>query len=453
MLNTLFTIASFIVALGLLIIVHEFGHFWVARRVGVKVLRFSVGFGKPLITRKYGEDQTEFVIAAFPLGGYVKMLDETEAPVAPEEIHRAFNRKSLPKKAAVVVAGPLFNLLFAVFAYWVIFLGGIEGLKPEVGYVVDNSPASIAGFHVGDELLEVNGKQIQTWGQRRLYLYGQVLDGDRLQFRVRSNEGRVRTITIDTSTLSISDIGPSLMGKGLGLYVKQPALLPIIGEVADGPAKGAGLQSGDRIVSIDGEAIATWEDMAAHIHAKPDQAINVGYQRGEVRKNVSMVPKPTTVNGNKIGLIGIAPQAPDIPPTMIRQVNYGPVESLVEAAVQTWTMSTLTLKMMGKMIVREVSTENISGPITIAQYAGQSASIGLRPFIMFLAVISISLGVLNLLPIPVLDGGHLMYYAIEAIKGSPLSEQARLLGQQVGVVILAMLMMLAFYNDLIRIIK
>jgi len=453
MLNTLFTIASFIVALGLLIIVHEFGHFWVARRVGVKVLRFSVGFGKPLITRKYGEDQTEFVIAAFPLGGYVKMLDETEAPVAPEEIHRAFNRKSLSKKAAVVVAGPLFNLLFAVFAYWVIFLGGIEGLKPEVGYVVDNSPASIAGFHVGDELLEVNGKQIQTWGQRRLYLYGKVLDGDRLQFRVRSNEGRVRTITIDTSTLSISDIGPSLMGKGLGLYVKQPALLPIIGEVADGPAKSAGLQSGDRIVSIDGEAIETWEDMAAHIHAKPDKAINVGYQRGEVRKNVSMVPKPTTVNGNKIGLIGIAPQAPDIPPTMIRQVNYGPVESLVEAAVQTWTMSTLTLKMMGKMIVREVSTENISGPITIAQYAGQSASIGLRPFIMFLAVISISLGVLNLLPIPVLDGGHLMYYAIEAIKGSPLSEQARLLGQQVGVVILAMLRMLAFYNDLIRIIK
>lgn len=453
MLNTLFTIASFVVAIGLLIVVHEFGHYWVARKVGVKVLRFSVGFGKPLYCRRYGQDQTEFVVAAFPLGGYVKMLDETEGPVDPAERDRAFNRKGLLQRTAVVAAGPVFNLVFAVFAYWLVYTAGVDGFKPLVGHVVQGSLADKAGFQVGDTIVSVNGKEVQTWAHRRLYLYEQVIDRQVVRFEVVTDAGDTRKLELATDGLSIDDLGSGLMGRGFGLYVDQPVLLPVIGKVTDGPAAAADLKPGDRILAVNDLPVATWGEMAKIIHASPAKEIRIRYRRQDSIRSVSLVTKKRDVNGQEIGLIGVAPMEPEIPPSMIKRLQYGPGGALIEAVDQTWMMSTLTLKMLGKMITREVSTENISGPITIAQYAGQSASVGLTQFIVFLAVISISLGVLNLLPIPVLDGGHLLYYGIEAIKGSPVSEQARFLGQQVGLVMLAMMMILAFYNDLIRIIR
>ena len=450
MLSGLYALLSFVVAISILIVVHEFGHYWVARRAGVKVLRFSIGFGKPLYKRTFGKDNTEFVVAMLPLGGYVKMLDETEGAVEPAELDRAFNRKSLAKRSAVVLAGPVFNLVFAVLAYWVIFVHGTDGFRPIVGHVVENSPASVAGFKVGDELISVDGKDIKTWGHRRLYLFSRLLDKEPVTFIVQSTDGRKHGLHVNLDNLSLSSVGSSIMGKGLGLYLQFPEVKAVVGGLIDGPAKKAGLMIGDRITQIDGQEVDSWVDMAKLIQSSAGKELHVTYLRGEVQKTTVIVPKPSVQNGKTIGLIGISPKAPAIPADMIRRLQFGPVKGLKEAVVQTWTMSEMTLKILGKMLTREVSTKNISGPITIADYAGQAASIGLSEFIVFLAAISISLGVLNLLPIPVLDGGHLMYYIVEAIKGSPVSELTRIRGQQIGFVILIMFMILAFYNDIIR---
>ena len=450
MLSGLYALLSFVVAISILIVVHEFGHYWVARRAGVKVLRFSIGFGKPLYKRTFGKDNTEFVVAMLPLGGYVKMLDETEGAVEPAELDRAFNRKSLAKRSAVVLAGPMFNLVFAVLAYWVIFVHGTDGFRPIVGHVVANSPASVAGFKVGDELVSVDGKEIKTWGHRRLYLFSRLLDKKPVTFTVQSADGRKHELHVNLDNLSLSRVGSSIMGKGLGLYLQFPEVKAVVGGLIDGPAKKAGLIIGDRIIKIDGQEVNSWVDMAKLIQSNAGKELHITYLRGEVQKTTVIVPKPSVQNGKTIGLIGISPKAPAIPADMTRRLQFGPVQGLKEAVVQTWTMSEMTLKILGKMLTREVSTKNISGPITIADYAGQAASIGLSEFIVFLAAISISLGVLNLLPIPVLDGGHLMYYVVEAIKGSPVSELARIRGQQIGFIILIMFMILAFYNDIIR---
>jgi regulator of sigma E protease len=450
--NILFQAAAFIVAIGILIVVHEFGHFWVARRVGVKVLRFSIGFGKPLWTRRIGPDAMEFVVAMLPLGGYVKMLDEREGEVGAHERHRAFNRQAIWKRMAVVVAGPLFNLAFAVVAYAGVYLAGVEGLKPVVSAVVPNSIAQRAGFHKGDEIVAIDGKPVRSWDQRRLYLFQRALDRARVDVEVRDTTGTLREHTLDLSEIPVSRINAGLLEQGIGLIAYVPQPLPAIGVLDPGPAKDAGMEVGDRITAVDGRPISTWSELADAINRSPGKLVHLTVERNGERKEISVTPVAEDVNGKTIGLIHIRPEFAPVPDDMRVRVRLGPVGALAEGLNNTWSMSWLTLEMFYRMLRLEVSTKNISGPITIAQYAGYSARVGPEQFILFLAVVSISLGVLNLLPIPVLDGGHLLYFVIEAVTGKPVSERSLAIGQQVGIAILVGLMSLAFYNDITRLL-
>jgi regulator of sigma E protease len=444
---------SFIVAVGTLVVVHEFGHFWVARKLGVKVLRFSIGFGKSLWTKRIGPDKMELVIAAVPLGGYVKMLDETEGDVPAKEKKRAFNRQPVWKRILIVVAGPGFNFIFAILAYWLIFSIGIDGLRPVVGHVVEGSIAQKAGFRLGDEITAMDGKPVMTWDQRRLYLFERALDREPVKFDVRDTNGQMQTRTLDLSNLPVQEVNAGLVERSIGLLPYRPEALPVIGAMEEGPAKRAGLEVGDRFVRIDGQPIKTWEDAVKFISAKPGQRVRIDVERDGAVQSVDATPAPVEVGGKTIGRINIRPRAAPIPDNMRTTMKLSPGQALVESIADTWSMSVLTLEMLYRMLRLEVSTETISGPLTIAQYAGVSAKIGFSHFVMFLAVISISLGVLNLLPIPVLDGGHLLYYIIEIVKGGPLSEKAMMAGQRVGIVLLMMLMTLAIYNDITRIFR
>jgi len=434
-------------------VVHEFGHYWVAKRLGVKVLRFSVGFGKPLLRRRMGRDQTEYALSAVPLGGYVKMLDENEGDVAPHERHRAFNRQAIPKRMAIVVAGPLFNFLFAILVYWALYMMGVEGIKPVVGKVTEGSIAAQAGFRAGDEWLAVDGKPVQTWDQHRLYLYRKALGRDTVNVEVRDPQGEVRVRHLDLSSIHPRQVNAGLVEQVIGLYGYIPTIAPVIGTVIpNGPAAEAGLQPGDRIVEIDGKPIETWRDVVALVTQRPNEPMNFTLQRDGRLVPLTITPRAVETDGKLVGKIEAGAQAPEIPPDWRVEVKLGPLSALQSAIENTWSMSVLTVEMLYKMLRLEVSAENISGPITIAQYAGYSVQIGLDRFVMFLAVVSISLGVLNLLPIPILDGGHLLYYVIEAVKGSPLSERAMALGQRLGMAVLFGLMLLAFYNDFTRIL-
>jgi regulator of sigma E protease len=453
MTDLLYYVGAFVVALGVLIAVHEFGHFWVARRLGVKVLRFSIGFGKPLWSRRVGEDRMELAIGVFPFGGYVKMLDETEGEVPAQELHRAFNRQKVWKRMAIVVAGPLFNFLFAILAYWAVYMIGVDGIKPVVGKVTESSIAQQAGFRAGDVILSIDGKEVQSWDQRRLYLFQRALDRARVNVEVRDAQGNVETRLLDLSSLPVQEVNASLLERGIGLIGFFPEPLPVIGAMEPGPAASAGMKIGDRLVEINGEPVPSWEQLVEVISKSPGKTVNVTVEREGARHDFKVTPDAVEQGGQTIGRINIRPRFADIPDAMRVKVRFGVAEALTEGARNTWAMSVLTLEMLYRMLKLEVSARNISGPITIAQYAGYSAKVGVEQFVLFLAVISISLGVLNLLPIPVLDGGHLMYYIIESIKGSPLSERTMMLGQQVGVALLGGLMMLAFYNDLTRIFR
>lgn len=448
----LISAVSFLVAIGVLITVHEFGHYWVARKLGVKVLRFSIGFGKPLWRRVSGPDQTEYVIAAIPLGGYVKMLDEHEEDVPPEESHRAFNRQQLWKRTAIVSAGPVFNFLFAILAYWMVFIGGVEGTRPVVGEVAENSIAALSGLQQGDELTKVGDKQTQTWDIATLSLLDEAMKGGRTAVQVR-REGALRIVQLDLTRGSALLEGTFIL-ETLGITPWRPVLPAMIDRVVSGGAADAsGLRGGDLILSADDHTISNWAEWVAYVQRHPGQRIVVGVERDGARIELYLTPEPSS-NETKgtIGRIGAYVRLPDgLGESMRTEVRYGPLEALAESLRKSWSMSTLMIKMLGKMIVGEASVENLSGPISIAQYAGQSASIGLVPFIMFLAVISLSLGIINLLPVPLLDGGHLLYYLIEAIKGGPLSETAQALGQRLGIAFLIVLMGLAFYNDLSRV--
>lgn len=449
--NLLFTAGSFIVALAILIAVHEFGHFWVARKLGVKVLRFSIGFGKPLMRRVDPKEGTEYVLAAIPLGGYVKMLDEREATVPPDELHLAFNRQRLSKRVAIVAAGPLFNLLFAILVYWGIFVSGDEGRRALIGEVEPESIAAEAHFAPGDELLAVADRPTPTWESAIFALMAEVLDGEDLPVRVRDEHGSEQVRILDGDALARLPDDPALLSN-LGLSPAQPILPARIGELTPGdPAAKAGLRPGDLVHGIDGTPIGSWSDLVEAVQARPGRPLQLDVERDSERLALLVIPHALQLADRKIGRIGAAPQIPeDLFEQFRAQVRYGPIDAVGAAVGKTLDMSLLMLRVMGRMLIGKASIDNLSGPITIAETAGKSASYGLGYFVKFLAVVSISLGVLNLLPIPVLDGGHLLYFAIEAIKGSPLSEQVQLQGQRVGLTLLGALMTLAFYVDISR---
>ena len=449
--SLLFTIGSFIVALAILIAVHEFGHFWVARKLGVKVLRFSIGFGRPLWRHQAKDGETEYVIAAIPLGGYVKMLDEREAPVDAAEQARAFNRQSLPVRSAIVVAGPLFNFIFAIFAFWLIFVMGDIGLKPLVGEVVPDSRAEQAGFLPGDQVLAVGDEETPSWENVVYSLLAQSLDQTSLPIRVLSESGVERQRILNTRDLqTLAEEGKVL--ENLGFKPDRPIFPPVIGEVLAGePAERAGLQAGDRILYVDSTRVESWPQWVEYVQKRPEQTLQLEIERdGETLS----LPITTTVvgEGEKAhGRIGAGVEVPeDLMEGYRSLVRYGPVDAIGHAFNKTWDMSLLMLRMLGKMVIGEVSVKNLSGPISIADTAGKSASFGLVYFIKFLAVVSVSLGVLNLLPIPVLDGGHLFFFLIEAVKGAPLSERFMEQGQKIGMMILLLIMSIAFYVDLNR---
>jgi regulator of sigma E protease len=451
--SLLHTIVAFIVALGLLIVVHEYGHYLIARLCGVKVLRFSVGFGRPLLTREIGADRTEWVIAAIPFGGYVKMLDEREGPVEPREVHRAFNRQSVWRRFGIVVAGPVANFLFAIAAYAGLFMYGLPEARPVLGTPPEGTVAAAAGLRSGDTVRSVEGEPITTWQELRWRVLQSALQRSPLRLEIVNDRGHLNAVTLDLRSFPTDDVESDALER-IGLRLYRPPLEPVIGQVVrGGAAEKAGLAPGDRVLLADGRPVESWEALVAAVQARPEMPLALTIERAGARQSVEVVPASVASGPKRIGRIGAAPQVPaSHAEKMLIRVQHGVGESLWKAVVKTGDIAVFSLKMLGKMLVGEVSWKHLSGPVTIADFAGQSAQMGWVSYLTFLALISISLGVLNLLPIPLLDGGHLMYYAIEIVKGKPVSERAMELGQRVGLALLLVMMAFAFYNDLNRLL-
>jgi regulator of sigma E protease len=451
----LITIAAFVVALGCLIVVHEYGHYLVARACGVKVLRFSVGFGKPLWARRLGRDATEWVVAAFPLGGYVKMLDEREGEVAPAELPRAFNRQSPWRRIAIVIAGPAANFLLAIVLYWVLFVQGVPGIKPEISEPPVGTPARVAGFAAGDTLVRIGDDPVATWQDVRWILLQHAVWKSAVTIEARNSLGAVVTRRLDMSRLTAADLDSDFL-KTLGLTRFQLQLPPEVRRVnPGGAAMRAGLKKGDQILAIDNLRVEGVEHAIRTIQKSPGKTLVFEVRReGAILPAIPVTPDTfTEKDDRKIGRINAdLGNSQEALSKYLVEVRYGPVDGLVRALRQTRDTTVFSLIMLGKMIVGEVSLKNLSGPITIADYAGQSAQSGAASYLLFLALISISLGVLNLLPIPLLDGGHLMYYTIEILKGRPISDRAIEIGQHVGMALLLTLMAFALYNDIYRLI-
>lgn len=454
MLNLLWSVGAFLVAIGVLVSVHEFGHFWAARRVGVKVLRFSVGFGRPL-WRRVDRHGTEFVIAALPLGGYVKMLDQTEAPVPAEQLAQAFNRKPVWARMAVVVAGPLANLLLAWLLYWAMFMVGIYGQRPVVGQVLPDTPAASAGFRTGDELRAVDGRVVRTWEDAVLALLPAAIDGRQVAVQVRPTDasGGAQTRVLNLSGLDYRAEDSDVMRR-LGLAWRGPRVEARVGGVvAGGVAAQAGIRTGDLLLAANGKPLADWGDWVQTVRASPEQPLRLRLRRGDAELELTLTPQAVDDGGTRIGRVGLAPQAVTAQfDDYYLRLHYGPLVSAREALGKLRDVTVLTGEVIWRMLSGSASSRNISGPLSIAEFAGQSARLGVAQFLSFLGLVSLSLGLLNLLPVPVLDGGHLLYYSAELVRGRPLPERFRAVGQQVGLAALLALTVLAFYNDITRLL-
>jgi regulator of sigma E protease len=449
--SALGNLLAFIVAISVLVAIHEYGHYIVGRWTGMKVLRFSIGFGRPIWTRIGGKDRTEYCVSAIPLGGYVRFLDTREGPIPEADEGRAFNQRPVPQRIAVLLAGPAFNFLFAIVAYWALFLYGIPTLVPAVGEVSKDSYAAEAGLEQGDRIVAVGAVETADWESALVAMLDQMVSDGRVPLTLEAEDGWQREVTIDVGADARRLTEPGMLFEGLGFRPFGAGDLPAdIGRVEDdGPAKAAGLEPGDRIVGIDGEPILDFADLVEAVQPRANQQVSVDYVRDGQRLSVTLVIQEQEVDGEVRGRLGVA-HSGDFS-EFYYQRRYGPVDSLTQAMARTWSSTVFTLRMLARMVTGDVSIKNISGPINIAQFAGESAERGLDYFLGFLAIVSISLGVLNLLPIPVLDGGQIVYQSIEGLKGSPLSERAQIVGQQIGIFALILLMSFAFYNDLARI--
>ena len=452
-------ILAFLLAIGALITVHEFGHYWVARRCGVRILRFSIGFGRPLWRRRFGPDNAELVVAMIPLGGYVKMLDGREEGLPPEERSRCFGDKSLAQRSAIVLAGPLFNFLFAIAAYTLLYLVGETGLRPLVDEVAAESPASQAGFLPGDEITAVNGRKTPTWKAVANVLVVGVVEGESMPVEVRppGADQSPRELQLDLAAVDIDKLAEQSLLTLLGIEPVRPAAPAVVGEILSaGAAARDGFKEGDRIVAANGEPVEDWPHWVQIVQASPGAALAV-----EVKREGQTIPLTLTPaaredeSGETLGYIGAAPDLSEEPtsPRLAVVESYPLHTALAKGVAKTAEMSVLTLSLLAKMVLGDVSTQNLSGPIRIAQYAGETARLGPATFLTFLALISISLGVLNLLPIPMLDGGHLLYFLVEFFKGSPVSDAAQLVGLRVGMALLLCLIGFALYNDVLQLLK
>lgn len=438
----------FIIAISVLVAVHEYGHYIVGRWCGMKVLKFSIGFGRPLIAWRRGPDNTEYSISSIPLGGYVKFLDEREGPIDDVDRGRAFTDRPIPQRIAVLLAGPAFNFVFAVVAYFALFVYGVPTVKPQIGDIAADSYAAEAGLEYGDRILEVDGRAVADWEGALVGILESMVDDGRIDLRVEGDDGRQRNAIIEVGDDRTRLTEPGLLFDGLGFSPWQPPA--VVGSLVEGgAAQGSGLREGDRITAIDGESVASFSDLSRIVGERPGKTVSVEFVRGSRSEEAVVTLSAVQREGQARGQLGIQLSEADSDYWYLRQ--YGAPSAVTEAVQQTWASTKFTVNMFVRMLTGEVSVKNISGPINIAQYAGTSASAGLDQFLRFLALVSISLGVINLMPIPILDGGQIVYQSIEWIKGSPLSIRSQVVGQQVGILALLLLMSFAFYNDIARI--
>ena len=449
MLSILWNLAAFIIALGVLITVHEFGHFWVARRCGVRVERFSIGFGKAL-WRRTDKSGTEYVIAMIPLGGYVKMLDERAEPVAPELRHYAFNNKTVGQRAAIIAAGPIANFLFAIFAYWLVFIIGVPGVRPVVGEITPNSIAAQAQIQPGTELKAVDGIETPDWDAVRLQLVSKIGDEHTTLSVAQFGSNQRQDKTLDLRNWAFEPAKEDPVSS-LGMRPRGPQIEPVLSEVqVNSAASKAGLQAGDRIVKVNGQSLTQWMTFVTLVRDNPDTPLALDIERQGSSLSLTLTPDSKQVNGKAEGFAGVVPKVIPLPDEYKTVRQYGPFSAILEASDKTWQLMKLTVSMLGKLITGDVKLNNLSGPISIAQGAGMSAEFGIIYYLMFLALISVNLGIINLFPLPVLDGGHLLFLAIEKLKGGPVSERVQDFSYRIGSILLVLLMGLALFNDFSR---